>query len=253
MRAWPGEQRIERMKVCLNGGRGRADHPAVPLTPAELAASAVAAVAAGATAVHLHPRRADGGESLLPSDVAAAVTAVRQACAATPVGVSTGLWITGGDPAARRSAVATWTGLPATARPDFASVNLSEPGWADLCGQRQQAGIWSLAETDQLAAAGQAIDWLRILVEITDASAGKAAVAADEILQRLDELATTAPRLLHGEGPTSWPLIAHAGMLGLPTRIGLEDTTVGPDGSTVDGNAELVRLALQIWTASRPR
>src|SRR5262245_11059465 len=86
MRAWPGEQRIERMKVCLNGGRGRADHPAVPLTPAELAASAVAAVAAGATAVHLHPRRADGGESLLPSHVAAAVTAVRQACPATPVG-----------------------------------------------------------------------------------------------------------------------------------------------------------------------
>ena len=89
---------IERMKVCLNGGRGRADHPAVPLTPAELAASAVAAVAAGATAVHLHPRRADGGESLLPTDVAAAVTAVRQACPATPVGVSTGLWITGGGP-----------------------------------------------------------------------------------------------------------------------------------------------------------
>ena len=247
------------MKVCLNGGRGRADHPAVPLTPAELAASAVAAVAPGATAVHLHPRRADGGESLLPSDVAAAVTAVRQACPATPVGVSTGLWITGGDPAARRSAVATWAGLPATARPDFASVNLSEPGWADLCGLlalagiAAEAGILSLADTDQLAAAGQAIDWLRILVEITDASAGKAAVAADEILQRLDELATTAPRLLHGEGPTSWPLIAHAGMLGLPTRIGLEDTTVGPDGSTVDGNAELVRLALQIWTASRPR
>jgi len=39
-------------------------------------------------------------------------------------------------------------------------------------------------------------------------------------------------------------------MLGLPTRIGPEDTTVGPDGSTVDGNTELVRLALQIWTAS---
>ena len=47
MRAWPGEHRIERMKACLNGGRSRADHPAVPLTPAELAASAVAAVAAG--------------------------------------------------------------------------------------------------------------------------------------------------------------------------------------------------------------
>src|SRR5215468_5583934 len=177
MRAWPGEQRIERMKVCLNGGRGRADHPAVPLTPAELAASAVAAVAAGATAVHLHPRRADGGESLLPSDVAAAVTAVRQACPATPVGVSTGLWITSGDPAARQSAVAAWAGLPAAARPDFASVNLSEPGWAELCsvlapaGIAAEAGIWSVADADQLATADKAPSWLRILVEIIDVPA----------------------------------------------------------------------------------
>ena len=244
------------MKVCLNGGRSREDHPAVPLTPAELAASAAAAVAAGAEAVHLHPRRADGGESLLPADVAAAVTTVRQACPATPVGVSTGLWITGRDPAARRSAVAAWAGLPADARPDFASINLSEPGWADLCGLlapagiAAEAGIWSPADADQLTAAGQAIDWLRILVEITNASAGQATVAADEILHCLDELGTAVPRLLHGEGPACWPLIAHAGALRLPTRIGLEDTTVSPGGATVDGNAELVRLALQIWTAS---
>src|SRR5262244_3109484 len=194
------------MKVCLNGGRGRADHPAVPLTPAELAASAVAAVAAGATAVHLHPRRADGGESLLAADVAAAVTAVRQACPEVPVGVSTGLWITGGDPAARRSAVAAWAGLPAAARTDFASVNLPEPGWAELCevlrsaGIAPEAGIWSVADADQLAAAGRAIGWLRILVEIIDVPADRAVAAADEVLRRLDELNLTAPRLLHGEG-----------------------------------------------------
>jgi uncharacterized protein (DUF849 family) len=244
------------MKVCLNGGRSREDHPAVPLAPAELAVSAAAAVAAGAEAVHLHPRRADGGESLLPADVAAAVTAVRQACPVTPVGVSTGLWITGGDPAARRSAVAAWAGLPVAARPDFASVNLSEPGWAELCGVlasagiAAEAGIWSVADADQLTAAGEAADWLRILVEIIDAPAGTAAAAADEVLRRLDELDITAPRLLHGEGPACWPLIAHAGTLGLPTRIGLEDTVFGPDDSAVSGNAELVKLALQIWNAS---
>ena len=45
------------------------------------------AVAAGAEAVHLHPRRGDGDESLLAVDVGAAVTAVRQACPGTPVGV----------------------------------------------------------------------------------------------------------------------------------------------------------------------
>jgi uncharacterized protein (DUF849 family) len=126
--------RIERLKVCLNGERGREDHPSVPLAPAELAASAAAAVDAGAEAVHLHPRGADGDESLLAADVGAAVRAVRQACPGTPVGVSTGLWITGGDPAARHTAVAAWADLSAAARPDFASVNLSEAGWATLCG-----------------------------------------------------------------------------------------------------------------------
>jgi hypothetical protein len=30
--------RIERLKVCLNGGRSREDHPAVPLAPASTAA-----------------------------------------------------------------------------------------------------------------------------------------------------------------------------------------------------------------------
>jgi hypothetical protein len=108
---------VKRLKVCLNGGRSREDHPAVPLEPVELAASTAATVDAGAEAVHLHPRGADGGESLLAAGIAAAVTAVRQACPGTPVGVSTGLWITGGDPAARQSAVAAWAALPAAARP----------------------------------------------------------------------------------------------------------------------------------------
>jgi uncharacterized protein (DUF849 family) len=247
---------IERVKVCLNGGRSRDDHPAVPLAPAELAASAAAAVDAGAEAVHVHPRGADGRESLLAADIAAAVTAVRQACPGMPVGVSTGLWITGGDPAIRHSAVAAWDSLSAGARPDFASVNLSEPGWGRLrsvlaaAGIAAEAGIGSVADADQLMAAGEAGDWLRILVEIADVPAENAVAAADEVLHRVDALNATMPVLLHGEGLACWPLIAHAGALRLPTRIGLEDTTVGPDGSAVSGNAELVQLALQCWKAS---
>ena len=42
-----------------------------------------------------------------------------------------------------------------------------------------------------------------------------------------------------------------AGAVGLPTRIGLEDTTTGPAGQPVTGNAELTRLALAAWTAAR--
>ena len=94
---------VRTLKACLNGKRTRAEHPAVPVTPAELASSAAAAVAAGAEAVHLHARNPAGTESVQAADVGAAVAAVRQACPDTPVGVSTGLWITGGDPAARQA------------------------------------------------------------------------------------------------------------------------------------------------------
>ena len=94
------------LKACLNGKRTRAEYPAVPVTPAELASEAAAAVAAGAEAVHLHARNPAGAESVQAADVGAAVAAVRQACPDTPVGVSTGLWITGGDPATRQAGVA---------------------------------------------------------------------------------------------------------------------------------------------------
>jgi uncharacterized protein (DUF849 family) len=112
---WDDRHVVGRIKVCVNGGRGREEHPGVPLTAAELAAAAAAAVAAGAEAVHMHPRDARGRESLLAADVGAAVAAVRRACPGVPVGVSTGLWISGGDVPARRAVVGGWAGLPAAA------------------------------------------------------------------------------------------------------------------------------------------
>jgi uncharacterized protein (DUF849 family) len=249
--------RIQRIKVCLNGSRGRGAHPAVPLTPAELAREAADAVAAGAEAVHLHPRSLSGAESLSAADVGAAVAAVRQACPGTPVGVSTALWITGGDVAARRAAVAAWPGLPAGARPDFASVNLSEPGTTGLLEAlaaaevAAEAGVWSVADARMLTPAGPPAGWLRILVEVIDVPAVGAVAAADEILRELDRSGVAVPRLLHGEQAACWPLVRHAGRLGLPTRIGLEDTTTGPADQQVGGNAELVRLALAEWTAAK--
>jgi uncharacterized protein (DUF849 family) len=132
---------IERVKACLNGGRGRNEHPAVPVTPAQLAAEASAAIAAGAEAIHLHPRGDGGAESLRAADVGAAVATVRQACPGVPVGVTTGLWITGDDVAARRAAVAGWSGLAPAQRPDFASVNLSEPGAPGVLAALDAAGV----------------------------------------------------------------------------------------------------------------
>ncbi len=247
---------ITQIKVCLNGGRRRVEHPAVPITTTELAEAAAAAVAAGAEAVHLHPRGGDGNESLRSGDVAAAVAAVRQACPGVEIGVSTGLWICNGDVQSREAMVTRWALIPSFERPDFASANVSEPGFAELVGLLREAGIaveagvWSTADARKLAATESAAGWARILTEIINVPADGAVEAADEILQNLDELGVEGPRLLHGEEAACWPLVAHAGRLGVPTRIGLEDTIVGPGGEPVPDNADLVRLARAVWTAA---
>ena len=87
-------------------------------------------------------------------------------------------------------------------------------------------------------------------MEIIDAPSATAPATASEILHHLGTLGVAAPLLLHGEGQSCWPLVTYAGALGLPTRIGLEDTTCGPDRSPVSGNAELIRLARQTWAGS---
>ncbi|EWC62434.1 protein of unknown function DUF849 [Actinokineospora spheciospongiae] len=236
---------VKRLKVCLNGERRRDEHPAVPVTAAEVGAAAVEAVAAGAEAVHVHPRDAGGVESLAAEDIGAGVRAARGAGVA--VGVSTGLWITGGDVARRRAAVRGWADLAAEQRPDFASVNAAEPGFADLVGVLRdagigvEAGVWSVRDAEVVGRR----PFTRVLVEITGGA--DPVGQADAVLARLAGLGVRGPRLLHGEGAACWPLVAHAGRLGLPTRIGLEDTLLGPGGEPVSGNAELVRLALGVW------
>ncbi|MFF5205235.1 3-keto-5-aminohexanoate cleavage protein [Streptosporangium sp. NPDC000396] len=236
------------VKACLNGSRKPGEHPGLPLTPLELAEAAREAREAGAAAVHMHPRDEAGRESLSAAHIGAAVGAVRRACPGLPVGVSTGLWISGGDVEARREAVRGWAVLPVEDRPDFASVNLSEPGFSDLwhdlrrLGVEVEAGVWSTGDAEALAATG--LECVRVLVEIIGGPADTAVSRARAVLGRLDELAVPGPRLLHGEEEPAWILVDEAGQSGLATRIGLEDVLHSPEGDPVDGNADLVRHAL---------
>lgn len=224
----------------------------MPLSPAELATAAAAAVAAGAEAVHLHARGPAGAESVLAADVGAAVAAVRHACPGIPVGVSTGLWITGGDPAARQAGVAGWAGLAAAERPDFASVNVSEAGWAEVAhtlaatGIGIEAGVWSVRDVRELAGTPDLPQLLRVLVEVPASPPVNAVSAGQEILRAVRETTRGDDVLLHGAEDGCWPLVELAGKLGLATRVGLEDTLTGPAGEPVTGNADLVRLALAI-------
>jgi uncharacterized protein (DUF849 family) len=246
------------VKACLNGGTTRAEHPRVPQAPDELAAEAVEAVAAGAGALHLHPRDRAGAESLAAADVLAAVAAVRAAVPDVPVGVTTGLWAADGDRELRLELVSGWTGA---AVPEFASVNLSEPGGPELAallsglGIGVEAGVWSVADADALAAArdgdadGGFGQLVRILVEAQVPAPDEAVALAAQIEAALDRHGFTEPRLHHGEGAGTWQVLRAAIRLGRDIRIGLEDTVVLPDGMMTSGNGELVAAAFTMIRA----
>lgn len=239
------------LKVCLNGGVSRADHPAVPVTPAELAADAVASAAAGAAAVHLHPRDHTGRETLAAQAVADALLAVRRAAPGLPVGVSTGAWIAP-DPAARLAAVRSWRVLP-----DFASVNVHEDGSETIAtalyerGVGVEAGVWTV---DAVTALGRwRVPCLRMLVECMNPAPSGALADAGRMLTALREGSPAraadgraAPILLHAEGPAVWVVLGEAVRRGLDTRIGLEDARTLPDGTPAAGNAALVTAAVAL-------
>jgi uncharacterized protein (DUF849 family) len=228
--------------AALNGGRSPADHPAMPLSPAQLGAAAAESVRAGAGAVHFHVRAADGQESLAAADVAGAVTEVRRL--GVPFGVSTGAWIIS-DPARRQAAVAEWTVLP-----DFVSINFDEEGAAELASYflgrnvTLEAGVANPFAAEQLVRSGLGNRCLRIMFEPREQVATDAMTTVGRTEAVLDSAAVRAPRLLHGVNATAWSLVDAAGARGYATRIGFEDTLTLPNGTVARGNGDLVRAAL---------
>ncbi len=231
------------IQSCLNGRRTRDEHPSVPITPDQLAREGRSAVAAGARSLHVHPRGPDGAETLEAEAVAAALVALRQACPGVEISVTTGFWITG-DAARRRSLIAAWAELP-----DSASVNLGEPGAAELCamladrGIGVEAGVASAADARALIQTGVAGQCTRLLIEV-EGEAAEALLEIAAIDALLDHDGVALPRLDHGYGRTTWAILERAHRLGHDLRIGLEDTLVLPSGRAAKDNAELVAACL---------
>jgi uncharacterized protein (DUF849 family) len=236
------------VQACLNGGTTRAEHPAVPLTPGELADQARLAADAGAGALHVHPRDLSGAQTLEPEHVLAAVAAVR-AATGLPIGVTTGIWAVNGDVKRRLDLVARWAGA---GRPDYASINMNEPGTEDLAdlltglGIEIEAGLWTAEDARLLGAAGFRDRILRVLMEPVDRTPAGAVATAAETAAELDRLRITARQVHHGYGMATWDVMRAAIAMGQDIRVGLEDTTVLPDGSTAAGNGDLVAAAVRL-------
>ena len=230
------------VQACLNGARAPGFHPRLPLTAAALAEDGSACVAAGAAELHIHPRGPDGRETLAAAAMGEALEAIRARLPGTLVGVSTGAWIEGASDATLE-AIGGWR-----VRPDYASVNLSEPDAPAVMerllrlGVGIEAGLWTAADAERLVRLGLGERALRVLVELGHTEAAE----AEAILAVLDRAGLRRPLLLHGSGANTWPLVRAAATQRLSTRIGLEDTDRLPDGSIAADNAALVAEAVRL-------
>lgn len=238
------------LQACLNGGRARSEHPRVPLAADEIARDAAAAVAAGADAIHAHPRAGDA-QTLDPAACDAVVLAVRAACPGVPLGLTTTA-AAERDPERRIAVVAGWRVLP-----DYVSVNLHEQGGDELLAlldRRElavEAGVWTPEAAERCVSSGRAGRCLRILVEATEQDAAAALATVDAILSVLRAAKIATPLIVHGEGRAAWPVLEHALAGGHGVRIGLEDALHRPDGAPATDNAELVGIAARYWERAR--
>ncbi|GAA3532904.1 hypothetical protein AFL01nite_19030 [Aeromicrobium flavum] len=232
------------IQACLNGARPPAAHPALPVTPEQIADDVAAVVAAGADCVHLHPKGDDGLDTLAPDFVDALIAAVHVAAPALPISVTTGEWALP-DPTERVAAIRAW-GLV----PHLASVNWHEAGSAAVVealfeqSVGIEAGLWSLDDVRDWAESPVRDSVTRVLLELPDRiGEEQVTVLGEEMVRAVRAQAPDVQILLHGEGESAWPALRLAVRLGLETRIGLEDTVHLPDGSMAPDNASLVRAA----------
>ncbi|MEZ2372603.1 3-keto-5-aminohexanoate cleavage protein [Arthrobacter sp. RCC_34] len=241
------------LKACINGARRPSEHAALPVSAEQAATEALAVLSAGADGVHLHVKDEHGADTLAAQPLALVLDAVSDKAPNLPIGVTTGAWALP-DPAARIAAIRSWD-----KRPDFASVNWHEDGADEVAralldlGVEVEAGLWHEAAVDRWARSPVRDDCVRVLLELPDGPGPSATVAmARQLLARVRPVTgDRIPVLLHGEGSSCWPALKEAARLGLPTRIGLEDTLVLPDGSPAPDNAALVHAALRLIDAER--
>lgn len=230
------------LEVALNGARSRAEHPALPRTPAELGRAARASIDAGARVVHLHVYD-DDAQTLAAQPCAATLRAVRAACPGVPVSLTTSEGVEP-DPARRLELIREWTELP-----DLVTANMGEAGIIELCellvGRDVgiEAGLLSAHDAELFVRSGVASRCARVLIEPLDPRPEDAlahAVVMEDIVEAAD---VTLEQVHHGDGIASWAVNERALERGHGIRTGLEDTTVLPDGTPAEDNAALVRCA----------
>jgi 3-keto-5-aminohexanoate cleavage enzyme len=241
--------------VAPNGGRKvKADHPAVPLTAAELAVVAARCRDAGASMIHAHVRTADGQHLLDAEAYKDAIAAIRGAVGQELVIQITSEALGQYSPAQQRAVVRD-------VRPEAVSLALrelvpdasEEADFADLLGWMKaenvtpQIILYEAAEAVRLAELRRRglvpFTHLPVLYVLGRYTAGQVSAPSD-LLPFLD---STAPVFEHWSlcafGAQETACVTAGALLCGHARVGFENNEWLPDGSRAHGNEDLVAAA----------
>ena len=244
------------LTVAPNGAyKTQAQHPAVPMTPASLAATARACLDVGVSMLHMHVRKADGSHSLEADDYLAATAAVRRA-----VGQDIVIQIT--TEAAQLYAPPAQMAVVRAVQPEAVSVGLRELRGPAVSEATLGAFFQWLVEADIMT---QVILYDEADVRDWNALRQRGVIPPGQwfllfVLGRYSAGQTSAPTdllpflALH-DGAYPWAMCAFgaqehacaiaAAALGGHARVGFENNLLLRDGSTAPHNAALARQVVE--------
>lgn len=240
------------LTVAPNGAyKTHAQHPAVPMTPAELATAARACLDAGAAMLHMHVRRPDGSHSLDADDYRAAIAAVQRT-----VGREMVIQIT--TEAAKVYAPPAQMAVVREVQPEAVSVGLRElhvpqVAEAELAAFFQWLSDRRIMTQVILYDDADVRDWndLRARGVIPDAPWFLLFVLGRYSPGQTSAPADLLPFLAAHDGACPWAMCAFgaqehacaiaAAALGGHARVGFENNLLLKDGSVAPDNAALVK------------
>jgi uncharacterized protein (DUF849 family) len=248
--------------VAPNGGRKtKADHPALPLTASELAATAAKCLDAGAAMIHVHVRKPDGGHLLDAEAYRTATAAIRQAVGDQLVVQITSEALGLYKPEEQMRVVRE-------TRPEAVSLALreylgkggDEKAFADFLAWlarekvMPQIILYDADDARRLNALRRkgALPWEDVPVLYVLGRYTKTQQSAPADL--LPFLASGEPRfdpwMVCAFGRDEAACVSTAALLGGHVRVGFENNLLLPDGSTAASNADLVRVVTAIIRAA---
>jgi len=241
------------LMAAPNGARrGKADHPALPVTIAEIVAEAAACHAAGASVLHAHIRDAEGAHVLDAGLYAELVAELAQAVPALLVQVTT--------EAAGRYGAAEQAALVAELGPRMVSVALREmaPEGGDMAhaarfyamaaerGVHVQHILYSpedAARLDRLIGDGTVPPAMACRLLVLGSYAGRPAEATE--IDRYATAGFAAPWFLCAFGADEAAWVERAMARGGHARVGFENNLLLADGTRAPNTAALIAQAAE--------